>query len=68
MDILEQKQHNLFNDNIKKLMKQLTFLKNPIEIKGSSSLKSQRYFSDYDFLSNIKKKIRYIILTMNLLK
>ncbi len=56
MDIIEKKQMNDFHDKIKKIIKQLKFLNNPIEVKGSASLKSQKFFSDYDLFTDIKKK------------
>ena len=54
MDILEPKTNKDLNDDIKKIMKILKFKNNPLELKGSGSLKSQEYFSDYDFLTKIK--------------
>ena len=56
MDILEKKQKGEFNDEVKKLISQLQFLNNPIDIKGSSSLKSQQYFSDYDLFTAVGTK------------
>ena len=54
MDILEPKGNFDLDDNIKNIMKILKFKNNPIELKGSGSLKSQEFFSDYDFFTNIK--------------
>jgi len=54
MDILETKGNFDLKDEIKNIMKILKFKNNPIELKGSGSLKSQEYFSDYDFLTKIK--------------
>jgi len=56
MDILQKKEKNEFDNDIKILYKQLKFLNNPMDIKGSSSLKSQLYFSDYDFFCDIVNK------------
>lgn len=53
MDILEKKQKGEFDDDLKDIIKILKFKNNPIELKGSASLKSQNYFSDYDFFTNI---------------
>ena len=39
------------------IIKILKFNKYKIDIKGSSSLKSQQYFSDYDFFCQIPDKI-----------
>ena len=49
MDILEQKMPLNYNESIKKIIKLLTFDKNKLSLKGSSSLTSQQYFADYDF-------------------
>jgi hypothetical protein len=56
MNVLEIKQKNEYIDDIKKIMNILKFKNEQIELKGSSSLKSQQYFSDYDFLSKIQRK------------
>jgi hypothetical protein len=56
MDIVEQKPPSFYDDELKKIIKILTFKKNKVELKGSSSLKSQRYFSDYDLFSVIQKE------------
>ena len=58
MDILDKKEANELDDVIKKIMLKLTFDNNKIELRGSSSLKSQKYFSDYDLFSNISKKYK----------
>ena len=62
MDILEPKQKKEFDNALKVIIKQLQFFKNPIELKGSSSLKSQNYFSDYDFFCAVpyKPTLRFI--------
>lgn len=51
MDILETKKKGELNNEVSKIMLQLKMFNNPIELKGSASLKSQHYFSDYDFFS-----------------
>ena len=56
MDIVEQKPPSFYDDELKKIIKFLTFKKNKVELKGSSSLKSQRYFSDYDLFSVVQKE------------
>jgi len=53
MDILEKKQKSEFDNDLKDIIKILRFKNNPIELKGSSALKSQEYFSDYDLFTNI---------------
>lgn len=53
MDILEKKQKGEFDNELKKIIKILKFGNSPIELKGSSSLKSQKYYSDYDLFSSI---------------
>lgn len=55
MDVLEQKQPLQYKDELKKLIKLLTYKTNKLELKGSSSLASQRFFSDYDLFSVIQK-------------
>lgn len=55
MDVLEQKAPLQYKDELKKLIKLLTFKNNKLELKGSSSLTSQRYFSDYDLFCVIQK-------------
>jgi hypothetical protein len=53
MDILEIKQKNEFDYDLKDIIKILKFKNSPIELKGSSSLKSQKYYSDYDLFTEI---------------
>jgi hypothetical protein len=55
MDVVELKPPREYNDELKKLIKLLTFKNNKLELKGSSSLTSQQYFSDYDLFSIIKR-------------
>jgi len=57
MDILALKSKTEYEYEIIKIINDLKFKKYPIELKGSSSLKSQRFFSDYDLFSNISGKI-----------
>jgi hypothetical protein len=57
MDILETKEGYNYSQEISKLFNKLQFKNFPIELKGSSNLKSQHYFSDYDLMSIIDKKI-----------
>ena len=53
MDILEKK--TKFNDKLIRTLKILKFKNNTIDIKGTFSLASQKYFSDYDLFSKISK-------------
>jgi hypothetical protein len=53
MDILEPKDKSSLDDALKTLFKKLKFKRFPIILNGSASLKSQRYFSDYDLFSLI---------------
>ena len=55
MDILESKPASNYEDDLKKIIKLLTYKKYKIQLKGSSSLASQRYFSDYDLFCVIPK-------------
>jgi hypothetical protein len=57
MNILERKERYNYSQEISKLFNKLQFKNFPIELKGSSNLKSQHYFSDYDLMSIINKKI-----------
>lgn len=56
MDILEPKTNIHIHDKVRNIMKQLEMFNEPIFLKGSASLQSQRYFSDYDLLTNINIK------------
>jgi hypothetical protein len=53
MDILQKKDKSDFDNDLKDVIKVLRFKNVPMELKGSSSLKSQLYFSDYDLFTNI---------------
>ena len=55
MNVLEPKPASNYEDDLKKIIKLLTYKKYKIQLKGSSSLASQRYFSDYDLFSVIPK-------------
>jgi hypothetical protein len=57
MDILHKRNISEFDYKIIDIIKILKFNKYKIDIKGSSSLKSQQYFSDYDFFCQIPDKI-----------
>ena len=54
MDILEKKKPLDFKEDLKKIIKLLTFKKNKVELKGSASLKSQKYPADYDLYSKVE--------------
>ena len=57
MNVLEKKPPNLkLNDQFSKYLK---FKKQKIVIKGTSSLKSQYYYSDYDLYSKIKRNYKH---------
>ena len=53
MDILQPKYKNLLDKKLLNIINLIKFKNNNIELKGSSSLSSQTYFSDYDLFSNI---------------
>ena len=53
MDILQPKYKNLLDKKLLNIINLIKFKNNNIELKGSSSLSSQKYFSDYDLFSNI---------------
>jgi hypothetical protein len=55
MDVLKKKPESHYEDDLKKIIKLLTFKKNKIILYGSSSLSSQRYFSDYDLYCVLDK-------------
>ena len=55
MDILEKKQMNEFNDDVKVLLKKLKLDKTPISVNGSYSLKSSKYYSDIDLFQFVDK-------------
>lgn len=55
MNVLETKPASNYEDDLKKIIKLLTYKKYKIQLKGSSSLASQRYFSDYDLFCVIPK-------------
>jgi len=55
MDIVERKPPSQYTAELKKLIKFLTYKKHKLELKGSASLASQHYFSDYDFFCFIRR-------------
>lgn len=55
MEVAERKPPREYNEELKKLIKLLTFANNKLELKGSSSLTSQQYFSDYDLFCVLKR-------------
>ena len=55
MDILAKKPGSQYHDDLKKIIKLMTFDKVKLELKGSSSLASQRFFSDYDLFCVMPK-------------
>ena len=52
MNVLHEKRK--LNDRIHDIVKKLKFKNSKINLTGSASLQSQRYFSDYDFNSVVK--------------
>jgi hypothetical protein len=55
MEVTERKPPREYNDELKRLIKLLTFKNNKLELKGSSSLTSQQYFSDYDLFCILER-------------
>ena len=55
MDILQPKYKNLLDKKLLNIINLIKFKNNNIELKGSASLSSQKYFSDYDLFSNIQQ-------------
>lgn len=55
MDILQEKQRGEYDYELMKIIKNLQYKNFKIEFKGSASLKSQRFFSDYDLFTNISE-------------
>jgi hypothetical protein len=55
VDLLTKKQIGDIDKNIRDIMLNLKFKNKPIKLNGSSSLKSTRYFADYDFSTIIGK-------------
>lgn len=58
MDVLAQKQ-NIDLLQLNDFVKEYKFKNSKIVVKGTASLKMQRYFSDYDLYSLISKKYKY---------
>ena len=54
MNVLQKKSISEIDDKINKLIREITLPNSKIILLGSSSLKSQRYFSDYDFYCDVK--------------
>jgi hypothetical protein len=53
MDILENKTNFDINDKVRKFRDLFKYKNNKIMLNGSAALKSQYYFSDFDFSTNI---------------
>jgi hypothetical protein len=58
MDIQEVKKPNEFDKGLKNIINKFKLGNNRIILNGSASLKSQKYFSDYDLFSPIENEIR----------
>jgi len=69
MDILEKKPAAQYHDELKNIMKMMTF-KTKLELKGSSSLTSQRFFGDYDLFCVMEKpdRVEFFKFIVGLLK
>jgi hypothetical protein len=55
MNVLSPRLKSEFDDKVIETIKLLKYKNNPIELKGSSGLRSQQYFSDYDLFTVITK-------------
>jgi hypothetical protein len=55
MNVLEQKPVGHYKEELKRLIKLLTYKKNKLTLAGSASLSSQRFFSDYDLSCMIQR-------------
>jgi hypothetical protein len=55
MEVLETKPIGNYKEDLKRLIKLLTYKKNKLELKGSASLSSQQFFSDYDLFCVIER-------------
>ena len=55
MDVLERRPERDYSAELKKLIKMLQYPKSKVELKGSASLVSQKYPSDYDLFSTVPK-------------
>lgn len=67
MDIVEKKPASHFKDELKHIIKLLTY-KSKLELKGSASLTSQRFFSDYDLFCMVNKDKDFYTFIVNLIK
>lgn len=56
MDILQKKTYSQYNNELLDIMKIFKFDNKDVILIGSSSLQSQQYFSDFDFILNILNK------------
>jgi hypothetical protein len=56
MDVLASRQPQQWEDEVRQLYKALEPPRAVLTLKGSASLASQRYFSDYDFYCNVPYK------------
>lgn len=57
MDVLERKPASLYKDDLKRVIKLLTYKNNKLELKGSASLTSQQFPSDYDLFCVIQHPV-----------
>ena len=66
MDVIHEKRK--LNSYINDIIKKIKFKNYKINLAGSAKLQSQRYFSDYDFNSMIKRKYKPITIYNELLR
>ena len=55
MDVLERRPERDYSAELKKLIRLLQYPKSKVELKGSASLTSQKYPSDYDLFTTVPK-------------
>jgi hypothetical protein len=55
MDVLERRPERDYSAELKKLIRMLQYPKSKVELKGSASLTSQKYPSDYDLFTTVPK-------------
>ncbi len=53
MDVVERRPERDYSAELKKLIKLLQYPKSKVELKGSASLTSQKYPSDYDLFTTV---------------
>ena len=66
MDVLTEKRN--LNISIYGIVSKLTFKNYKLNLAGSASLKSQRYYSDYDFNTFISRKYKPVAIYNEFMK